>query len=177
VSGVAPAAGLARRLAASAYEALLLAAVLFAIGFALLPLVTPGSITGSAPAPTLYRMSASARLLSGTVMLAACGLYCGSLWSAGRRTLAMKTWHLVLRTSTGAQVAMTRAIVRYFACWAGPALAIGGFAALEPLRHARWSLALLAFNYVWALIDRDQQFFQDRVAGTRLLLENSSGSR
>ncbi len=168
MNGIAPAAGLARRLAASAYEALLLGALLLAIGFALLPLVTPGSIVASAPSPALYRMSASARLLSGAVMLAACGLYCGSLWSAGRRTLAMKTWHLVLRTSIGAQVGMKRALVRYLACWAGPALAIGGFAALEPLGHARWSFALLAFNYAWALIDRDRQFFQDRVAGTRL---------
>ena len=83
----------------------------------------------------------------------------------------MNTWHLVFRTPTGAQVGTARALARYFACWAVPVLAIGGFAALEPLPHARWSLALLAFNYAWAFIDRDRQYFQDRVAGTRLLLE------
>jgi len=153
----------------------LIAALLFAVGFALLPWVTPD--TAPANAGTLYRLSDRARLVSGTVMFTACGLYCGSLWSNGRRTLAMKTWGLALETASGATVGAGRAILRYLACLAGPALAVAGFIALEPAGRGRWALALLAFNYAWAAFDRDRRFLQDRIAGTRLVLDSTRASR
>ena len=34
----------------------------------------------------------------------------------------------------------------------------------------RRALALLAVNYAWALVDRDRQYLQDRIAGTRLFV-------
>ncbi len=64
-------------------------------------------------------------------------------------------------------------MLRYLACWAGPALAIGGYVALQPTGYGRWASLALAFNYVWALLDRDRQFFQDRVAGTRIVTDGS----
>jgi hypothetical protein len=53
----------------------------------------------------------------------------------------------------------------------GPALAIGVYAAVEPLAYGRWAFFPLAFNYAWALVHRDRRFFQDRLAGTRLMVD------
>jgi uncharacterized RDD family membrane protein YckC len=171
-SGAERLAGLGRRLGASAYEGLLLAALLVLVGFALLPAVAP--TPGRDPAATsrsLYLMSPAARHLSAAVMFGACGVYCGWLWSGGRRTLAMKTWRLALSTAAGQPVGFPATVLRYVACWTGPALGIGAYLALEPLGHGRWSVTLLAFNYAWALVDRDGCYFQDRVAGTRLIVD------
>ena len=60
-------------------------------------------------------------------------------------------------------------MLRYCACWIGPALAIAGYVALAPSRHGRCALAVAAVNYAWASVDRDGQYLQDRIAGTRLV--------
>jgi uncharacterized RDD family membrane protein YckC len=179
--GAGSPAGLARRLGASAYEGLLLGALLVLVGFALLALVSPpvepDAMRIPGPAGTskpLYLMSPAARHLSAIATFAACGAYCGSLWSGGRRSLPMKTWRLALSTAAGQPVGVPAAMVRYLACWAGPALAIGCYLALQPLGYGPWALLALAFNYAWALLDRDRQFFQDRVAGTRLMMDGRS---
>jgi hypothetical protein len=175
VAGVGEPAGLARRLGASAYEALLLAALLLLVGFALLPIVTPTDrVTVNAlrdadtGRPTPYLMSRPARATSGALLFGVCGAYCVGLWSGGRRTLPMKTWRIALRTTGEALVPPQAAMLRYFACWIGPAFALAGYLALAPLGHGRWALALVAVNYAWALVDRDAKYLQDRIAGTRL---------
>ena len=164
VAGLKP-AGLARRLAASAYEAMLLAALLIAVGFALLPFVTPPSAAAGA---TLYRMTPAARGDSALVLFAGCAVYCVGLWSGGRRSLPMKTWRLELRTAAGQSVDVPTALLRFLACCIGPVLSLAA-AALQPGGHGRWAL-LLGLNYAWALLDRDRQFLQDRLAGTWLTL-------
>ena len=176
-SGAGRPAGLARRLGASAYEGLLLAALLVLVGFALLPVVTPARDPTVAPATTglqaatpLYTMSAGGRRLSGTVFFALAGLYCSWSWSGGRRSLPMKTWRLALRAATGGPVSVSTATLRYLACWAGPALAVATYQALQTRGNGRWALVPLAFNYAWALADRDRQFLQDRLARTRLVV-------
>jgi len=170
-------AGLARRLAASGYEGLLLTALLIGVGFALLPLVGPTSDPAAAPMPrganayrSLYAMAPGARRLSATVLFAVSVFYCGWFWSGGRRSLAMKTWRLALATASGGPVAVPTATLRYLACWVGPALAIATYQALQPLGYGRWAWLLLAVNYAWAFIDRDHHFLHDRAAGTRLVL-------
>jgi hypothetical protein len=115
-------------------------------------------------------MSPAARAVSGTLLFGVCGAYCVGLWSGGRRTLPMKTWRVALRSAREARVRPETAMLRYFACWIGPALAVAGYLALAPLGHGRWALALLAVNYAWALVDRDRQYLQDRIAGTRLFV-------
>ena len=172
--GVEP-AGLARKLAASAYEGLLVAALLLLVGFALLPIVTPTNPVSAlggpgSDQPVPYLMSRPARVASGALLFGVCGAYCIGLWSGGRRTLPMKTWRLALRSTGGAPVPAQTVTLRYFACWTGPALAIAGYLALAPSGHGRWALALLALNYAWALVDRDRQYLQDRIAGTRLFV-------
>jgi uncharacterized RDD family membrane protein YckC len=109
------------------------------------------------------------RIASFLALLVAAGAYSAWLWSGGRRTLAMQTWHLVLVGRDAAPASPARASVRYIAWWIGPACAIVAYALLAPSGHGRWALAALAINYAWALVDRDRQFLHDRIAGTRLV--------
>lgn len=150
---------------------MLLAAILIAVGFALLPIVAPSpepALALSSPR-ALYLMPPKARLLSAAAMLAAAAAYCSGLWSGGRRTLAMKTWRLALTTEDGDDLSVIRALVRFAACLVGPAVALIGVVALQPAGQARWAAALIGLNYAWAIADPDRQFLQDRIARTRLV--------
>ena len=174
MTAVAQPAGLVRRLGASAYEALVLAALLLLVEFALLPMVTPtdrgpADALRDASQPIPYLMSRPARAVSAALFFGVCGAYCVGLWSGGRRTLPMKTWRIALRSRGGTRVSLQAAMLRYCACWTGPASAIAGYIALAPSRHGRWALALAAVNYAWASVDRDGQYLQDRIAATRLV--------
>ena len=174
-SAGAAAAPLLRRLAATAYDSLLLGAVVVAVGFALLPVVTPGALGDALsphPIPSPVR-----RALSLAVIAFVCGLYCVWLWSGGRRTLAMKTWRLALETADGAVVGIGRAVARYAAWWVGPALAVA-LAGMLPRRFddAIWALPLLGLNYAWAICDPHRQFLHDRIAGTRLVVTGARAS-
>ena len=60
--------------------------------------------------------------------------------------------------------------MRYLAAWIGPALAIAAFGVLSRHgwgAHAAW---LVAFNFLWAFVDRDRLFLHDRAAGTRIVI-------
>jgi len=160
-------AGLARRLAATVYESLILGTLALVLGFLLLPVM---GLTGS-PAATgrLTLLSPAASTTSFVAIFILYGGYCAWLSSGGRRTLPMQTWQLALRTADGRQPSPARALGRYFAWWIGPACAIGAYLVLRPLGHGRWALAALTINYAWALVDADRQFLHDRIAGTRLV--------
>jgi uncharacterized RDD family membrane protein YckC len=90
-------AGLPRRLAALAYEAVLYAALILVAGFLTVPLVpaAPSAETG------LRIPDLPARVLSFAVVFAAGALYYVWSWSGGRRTLPMKTWRLRLVRADG----------------------------------------------------------------------------
>ncbi len=160
-------AGLARRLAASFYESLLLAAIALIAGFALLAASHAPSML--LPGERLALPRSGARLLEFLVVFAACGAYCAGLWSSGRRSLPMQTWHLRLLSCQGPAPGIGRAALRYLAWWTGPACAVAAYALLQPLGYARWAPSLLTLNYAWALVDPDRQFLHDRIAGTRLV--------
>ena len=159
-----PPAGLIRRLAALAYESLLIGAMLLALGFALLPL------TAASGAPReLTRLTPPASAGSFALLFSVFGAYCTWLWTGGRQTLPMKAWHLALRTAGDAAPGVPQALLRYLAWWIGPALAIIAWLALKPYEYQRWAIAALALNYAWALFDSDRRFLHDRIAGTRLV--------
>jgi uncharacterized RDD family membrane protein YckC len=159
-----PQAGLARRLAASLYEGLLLGALAVAIGLVLLP------VTGApAAGPALALPGAGARGLSFACLFTVFGAYCIALWSGGRRSLPMHTWGLSLSTAAGAPLSPGRAALRYLGGWIGPAFAIVAYLVLRPYGLRRWAAVFLMVNYAWALVDRDRRFLHDRLAGTRLL--------
>jgi hypothetical protein len=162
-------AGVVRRLAASLYETLLLAALALVVGFALLPVLT-GAPSLPTEARALSLLKPAAQAISFGCLFAVLGAYCAWGWSDGRRTLPMKTWRLAMESTEGTPVGLARAALRYVACWIGPGLAIAAYAGLRPLGFGRWAVALLAVNYAWAMVNSDRQFLQDRVAGTRLVV-------
>ena len=84
----------------------------------------------------------------------------------------MKTWRMSLERTDGQAVDTKTAVTRYAAAWIGPAASLAAYIALKPAgleAHAVW---LLAFNFLWAVVDPEHQFLHDRIAGTRIVLES-----
>ena len=160
----APRAGLARRLAAVAYEALLLAALLLVANFLLLPLVTPVH-----PGSALTLPDLGARTLLFCALFAIAGLYFVWSWTGGRRTLAQKTWRLRVVARDGAALDYRRAFVRYLAVWIGPGLALATYVVAKPYGLGGIALVPLALDYLAAFVDPERQFLHDRIAGTRIV--------
>jgi uncharacterized RDD family membrane protein YckC len=75
--------------------------------------------------------------------------YFSAFWLRSGQTLAMKTWRIRLINPDGAPLTLKQAALRFTLALVGLLLAGAGF----------W----------WALIDRDRQFFHDRIVGTRLV--------
>jgi len=89
------------------------------------------------------------RLLFQLYLIFVSALYFIVQWVRGGQTLAMKTWRLRLVDADGCAVTVPRAMMRYVAAVA--------------------SLALVGAGFFWALVDRDDQFLHDRIAGTRII--------
>ncbi len=168
-----PRASLLRRLAALAYEMLLLASIFLVAGFALAPLVSTGAAPAGGRIPIL---GAPERTLLFAGLFGVGALYCGWSWSGGRRTLPMKTWRMHLTRRDGGNLDGRTALLRYFAVWIGPALALAGYVALQHTGAARAALLLLGVNYLWAAVNRDRQFLHDALAGTRLVADAPAGA-
>jgi uncharacterized RDD family membrane protein YckC len=167
----APLASIRRRVAALGYEALLLVAMVFVAGFVFLPF-----LRHDASRQTLTVPSSVARIVMFCVLAAAAGVYYIWCWSEGRRTLPQKTWRLQVVDRRGTPPTRKRALVRYVAWWIGPALALVGYAVLQPGGHARNALAFAALNYCWVIVDPERQFLHDRVAGT-IVVQDDRRSR
>lgn len=85
-------------------------------------------------------------------LIVLCGCFYVWQWSGSGQTLPMKTWKLQLVTADGLPVTRVQALVRF----AGTLL----------------SVTTLGLGFLWAILDRDQQFLHDRLAGTKLVLHN-----
>ncbi len=101
-----------RRLAAMAYEILLLSGVL-AVAL-IVPHLLIGAFAHRVATPTLLWAHLFVVLL----------VYCVGFWSHGGQTLAMKTWRIRLLTRSGNPVRPAQALLRYLLCW--PSLGLGG---------------------------------------------------
>lgn len=104
--------GIARRLAAMGYEALLL------VGVLIVTFIAPHVLLGA----FAYRI-ASPMLLWAHLFLVLL-VYCVGFWSIGGQTLAMKTWRLRVLTRHGEPLRPAQALLRYLLCW--PSLCLGG---------------------------------------------------
>jgi uncharacterized RDD family membrane protein YckC len=173
VIGARPEASLARRFAALVYEATLYSALVLVVGFLTLPL-PPSDPSGTAG---LRIPSLPARVLSFALVFAAGALYYGWSWTAGRRTLPMKTWGLRITRTNGTAPAVRTALVRYLAAWIGPALALLAYVALRSSGLGAHALWLVALNYLWAFVDPDRRFLHDRIAGTRIVDDRPPATR
>ena len=160
-------ASLRRRLGALVYEALLLTALVFVVGFVTLPIVSGrGSDAHLLALPAIFN-----RVILFCCEFAALAAYCVWFWSYGRRTLAQKTWQLRVVDRVGAPLSTRLALARYLACWIGPALAFALALMLRPFELAAYAAWLIGFNFLWGVIDRERLFLHDRIAGTRVIAE------
>lgn len=160
-------APLLRRLGSLAYEALIVVALVFLASFPIAPLISPRSPDSVyLAAPDL-----TGRVFSFLALFAVGAAYFTWCWSAGRRTLPMKTWQLALRDSSGAPLHMKQALARYLAAWIGPLAAVGVYALAAPhgLGALAWPVAMA--NWLAALPDPRRAFLHDRIAGTQLVLQ------
>jgi uncharacterized RDD family membrane protein YckC len=100
------------------------------------------------------------------------GIYFTWFWSAGRQTLAMKTWHLRLVDVAGQPLSQPRAALRYLLSWLWflPALAVAGLAGhSDGGRVSLWLAAGVLANVVLARFLPQRQYAHDCLAGTRLV--------
>jgi len=148
-------------MAALLYEALLVTAIVFIVGFAMLPLVSPRAAANALSIPPL-----PARVALFCTVFAVLAAYFTWCWSDGRQTLAQKAWRLRIVRADGRAVDRRGALLRYLAGWIGPALAVGAYLLLAPHGHGAHAAWLVAFNFAFALVDRERQFLHDRIAGT-----------
>jgi len=100
----APSAGLLRRLAALAYDALLLGGLLFV--FTLLVVLARGG-RAIDPDTLWYRAS----------LVAIAFVFCGASWTRGGQTLGMKAWRIRVVALDGRSPSWPRAAARFAASW------------------------------------------------------------
>ncbi|MFN3628947.1 MAG: RDD family protein [Casimicrobiaceae bacterium] len=158
-------ASLWRRFGAFVHELLFLVAYLFIIGLIFAAFSGETSRTGR---PQV--LTGPVAMLQQLYLFASLGVYFLFFWTAGRRTLAFKTWGLRLvpaHAHTLEPVDLKTATVRYFATWVGPLLALVIYL-LTQGAGGLWLIALFS-NFLWALVDRDRQFLHDHIAGTRVI--------
>jgi uncharacterized RDD family membrane protein YckC len=160
------AAGLARRLAGVAYEALLLVAVLFLATFVLSSIVARGSADAE---QALSLPDLTTRVLLFCALFAVAALYFVWSWTGGRRTLPMKTWRMRVVDRAGGPLTSKTALARYLAGWIGPALALATYVTMKPYGLGGVAIVPLVLNYLAAFVDPDKQFLHDRIAGTRIV--------
>jgi uncharacterized RDD family membrane protein YckC len=149
---------LSRRLFSMLYEGVLLFGVVFIAGYLFDTLTQSRSGLANRHARQVW-------------LFIALGIYFTWFWTHSGQTLAMKTWHIRLVDRSGSPLRPLRAAARYFLCWVFllPTLALlKGFGASPLLSVIGLGLAFCV-PPCWMLWDRDSQFVQDRLAGTRLI--------
>lgn len=105
-------------------------------------------------------------------MFVVLGIYFVWFWSKSGQTVAMKTWHLQLQTTSGDRVPQARALARYLLSWLWfiPALLLAEFAGWHSSSQVLSALAVGMLVYAslsWWMPQR--QFLHDRLCGTRLV--------
>lgn len=154
-----PASPLWRRLAALAYDLLVMLALLLCVGYLCQRLTQGGLFDAHGRALTWWYQPLQGLVLAGYLL--------GS-WLRGGQTLGMRPWRVRLRRRDGGALRWPQALLRLLAC-AAPL----GLLALAPLTGAR--LAALACLSGWLLSlltclpDRRRRSLPDLVAGTELV--------
>ncbi len=148
---------LRRRMACWLYEGTLMFGVV----------VLPGLIFGIA---TNTRHALDNRHALQALLFGVLALYFGYFWVKGQ-TLPMKTWHIRVVDRRGQALRWPRALLRYLLAWLW---FLPPLAAIAPFQLSGGEITVLMFGWivVWALLSRfhrEQQFWHDAWAGTRLI--------
>lgn len=156
--------GLRRRLASMAYESLLLLGVL-SVTF-MVPHLALGMAFGIAVPNWLAFLN----------FFGVIGVYFVWYWHKHGQTLAMQTWKMQLVRADGGKPALGQLILRYCLAWAIP---LGMIYLIQQLLTdlpvTRWYPYLGAsVGLLWAFFDRDRQFLQDRLAGTKIVFKRDA---
>ena len=153
--------GLRRRIAGIAYESLLLLGVL-SVTF-MVPHLLLGMAFGIAAPNWVVFLN----------FFGVIGIYFVWYWHKHGQTLAMQTWKMQLVRVDGSKPSLEQLILRYCLAWAIPLGMIYLIQlALTGLPVARWYPWLGGVvGLLWALFDRDRQFLQDRLAGTKIVFK------
>ena len=149
-----------RRMAAFAYEGLLLVGVLMVAGFLYSSL-------------TQMRHALVGTLGLQLFLLLVLAAYFGWFWTHGGQTVAMKAWQIRLVDSTGRAVTPGRALLRFALAWLWflPALAALHFGGLSGRAQVAGTLAAGVIGYaLLAWLHPKGQFWHDIVCGTRLIM-------
>lgn len=142
------------------YDAVLVAGVLFAVGYVVL-----------ASQQWSYPLSFAQRAALQTSLFVAIGVYFVFCWMRTGQTLALKAWRLRVVDTRGQPPSRIRAVARYLLAWH---LWLPGFAiaALIPIT-AVWTLLAFTGGFALllapALIDNQRRLLHDRWTGTRIV--------
>ncbi|MAY14486.1 MAG: hypothetical protein CMI06_04020 [Oceanospirillaceae bacterium] len=138
-----PTAPLSRRLAALAYDALVLIALYIMLGGLLVTAVS--KIIGS---PEFVRLSPA---MSMSVMFTICFLYYSHSWRRGGQTIGMKAWGLKLLNDNnkGTGIQLSQCMLR---------TGVGFF-----------SLLFVGLGFWWMLFDKQQRSWHDIASLTRMV--------
>jgi uncharacterized RDD family membrane protein YckC len=154
-----PTPGLRRRLAAFAYEGVLLFGVLMAAAL----------VYGLATQQRHALVGLHGLQLFVFLVL---GLYFIWFWTHGGQTVAMKTWHIRLLTKDGQPVPATRAALRYVLSWLWfmPALVWAWWSGLRGGGAVTLALAIGVLGYAaLSRLNPQRQYWHDLLSGTRLV--------
>lgn len=151
--------GLRRRMAAFMYEGVLLFGLVMAVG-------------------AVYSISTGQRhALQGrggmmATQFLALSMYFMWFWTHGGQTLALKTWHLRIVSSSGAPLSLKQALARFMASWLWfmPSWVAAWLAGWH---HSKWlygamGLWILIYAALTCLLPQ-RQFLHDVLCGTRLV--------
>ena len=160
-------AGLARRLVALLYDALLVVALAFVVTFAMLPLTHGEAI-----------LTSSQGAIGGAYRALLCAVafgYFGWCWTRTGQTLGLKAWRMRLETDIGGRLDWTGAAARFLL---GAGLGVLAGIGLWYLRTPGSSLhragaALLAAplvaNFLWMYVDPARRSLLDVAGKTRVV--------
>lgn len=153
---------LARRLAVSIYDGLLLFALLLVASFPFAGLKQL-ALAGIPHAAFQF------------YLLLVTATYFIWFWTHGGQTLPMKTWHIRLVTANGTPVGLPRALARFALALLTYGSAVTGTILLFfPHQVSEllvvWTFVPLLASLWWSQFDKEAQFLHDRLVGTRLIL-------
>ena len=149
---------LLRRLAAFAYEGMLLFAV------AMLATYLYSALTQQR-----HALQGQAGLQA--FLFAVLAVYFVWFWSRGGQTVALRAWHLRLVTADGGAISQGRAMLRYLASWIwfAPAWLTAWLADMHgPLQISALMAAGVVVYALLSFLQPQRQFWHDALCGTRI---------